>query len=203
MDTRRLSQLFTIICAAAFVFSVRVTYAQGDLQLRTDIDRSFYQEYFKVCPECTTITVVVSQSPVGDDVRMIFREVAEQFGETHAVSVLDPRTYLVNYKVFRNNGCESITAYDSTFLVYIDRISKYCVKFPISSENHLLSVISIVSHHWKNPKAVAIEHKKFLANDIVKKYADKYEVVEPIQDALISFLEYVARQANEFYASKD
>ena len=177
---------------------IRSVSAEESLLFSTDPDRQFWLENFRACPECTTMTVVVSQEPVSDEIRMIFREVAEQFGETHAASILDAKSYLVNYKIFMNNGCDTFTAYDGTFLIYIDRKKKYCVKFPVSDANHLFSVISIVSHHWKNPDAIRIEHKKFLAIDIVKRYTDQYKEVKPTQDALISFLEYVARLAKEF-----
>ncbi len=161
---------------------------------RTTSSRKFYQETFKDCNDCKTITIIVSENKLNKDIQQSFRLISEKFGKKHMGSTMTKSQVWDEFEVFDRYNCAALDQFESQFVIYIDKNEKYCGLIPFTTKHHLMSVINIIHKNLDDAKNIRIKKWKYITKKSVDDYSKNNPEVLAIKDFIFEFIDYIDTQ---------
>ena len=161
-------------------------------------ERNFFMQHFGDCPDCKTVTLIVSAEPLDASVAAQFKQVAESFGKDHAGSIVSKSEIWKHYSVFNRYGCKPLDSFGERFVVYIDRDDAFCDAFPYVDPQHLATIISLISEDLDDARRIGAGQWELTRQRDLRTYFDANPIAKPMEEFAFGFLTYVRTMLEKY-----
>lgn len=191
-----------IILAANFLIFYHVELNAESLLDSATSTSKFYQEAFKDCDDCKTITIIVSKNKLDKDLLKSFKSISERFGKKHMGTTMSKLEVWDMFEVFDRYNCKALDQFESRFIIYIDKDEKYCGLLPFKTNDHLMSIVSLIRKNLDNAKIIAAKRWGKMAKISIDDYSKSNAEVSAAKVFIYDFIDYIDNLVIKNFVSK-
>jgi hypothetical protein len=179
------------LSASAFA-QIPLSNADKALVDATEPQRNFFMQQLGSCPQCQTLTIVVSEEKLQANLLEAFRSIADRLGKNNAGAVTSSYELWKNWKIFADHGCSGMEQFGERYVLFLDRTGSFCVVFPFRNGKHLLGVLEIIERNLKDRGNIDAEKWRYATTASIDEYFRSSQGIELLRAGALAFLDHLA-----------
>lgn len=157
----------------------------------TEPQRNFFMKQLGSCPQCQTLTVVVSDDNLKPNLLEKFRSIADHLGKDNAGAVTSSYDLWKNWKIFADHGCSGMESLGDRYVLFLDRTASFCVVFPFRNAKHLLGVLEIIERNLRDRNNIDAEKWRYVTTASIEKYLQHSQGIEPFRAGALALVDHL------------
>jgi hypothetical protein len=166
-------------------------FAEKNFLDATEPERNFFMKQLGDCPNCQTLTIVVSDERLSENLIVGFRAVANRLGKDNAGTFATTYDLWKNWKIFANHGCSGIEQSGDRYVIFLDRGASFCVVFPFKHEKHVLAVVSIIERSLGDRAKIDPNKWRHVTTASIENYFRSNNINDPFYANVFALVRYV------------